>query len=363
VATLLADPPAGPSSQQAPPGSPGSSPEAPAASAPRRQCVRCGAPLAPAQDWCTSCGAGAPGSLGRSVPGWRAAAAVLAALAVLVAGAATAGYAALHKSSRRSSTSAARALAAVPAAPVTPAAPVPPVSTPKVPRIGPPTTIKPAIPLKAPKIPPLGAVAPKPIKPPAVTSPPSAVTSPRKATKGGGTTPTATTKKDGGNNNTPVPVSVSEQPSAMLLDTNAASTYNPSGQPAGNFGDPRLAIDGDTSTGWTARVDPAGAPKLAEGLLIDLNSPQRVSALRLVTSTPGMAVQVYAANGSSAPATITDPGWAALSRTLVAHKKRLRIGLSDASHSHRFVLLWISRAPSAASAHVSVNELELFPPK
>ena len=359
MATLLADPPAGPSAQQTPPATPGSSPEMRDAYGPQRQCARCGAPLAPGQDWCTGCGTGAPGSLGDSSSGWRAAAAVLGALAVLVAGAATAGYAALHKSPRHSSTSPARSLAAVPAAPVSPtpgqpATPVPPGSTPKVPPIGAPTTIKPAIPLKTPNIP-VPAVTPKPAKAPIVSSPP-------KAPKGGGTTPAATPKKGAGRN-TGVPVSVSEQANAMLLDTNAASTYNPSGQPAGNFGDPRLAIDGDTSTGWTARVDPANAPNMAAGLLIDLNSSQRVSALLLVTSMPGVTVQVYGANGSSAPASITDPGWAALSRSLVPHKKRLRIGLSDAAHSHRFVLLWISRAPSATSTRVSVNELELFPPK
>src|SRR5204863_1384001 len=137
--------------------------------------------------------------------------------------------------------------------PAQPATPVPPVSTPKVPPIGAPTTIKPAIPLKTPKIP-LPAITPKPAKAPVVSSPP-------KPPKGGGTTPAATPKKGAGGN-TRVPVSVSEQASAMLLDTNAASTYNPSSQPAGNFGDPRLAIDGDTSTGWTARVDPASAPNM-----------------------------------------------------------------------------------------------------
>ena len=100
-----------------------------------------------------------------------------------------------------------------------------------------------------------------------------------------------------------------------------------------------------------------------EGLLIDLNSPQRVSALALVTSTPGMTIQIYGANGTSAPASITDPAWTRLSGSMIDRKKRLRISLASATHAHRFVLLWISRARSASSARVTVNELELFPPK
>jgi len=359
VPTLLADPPAGPGARQAPPPAPDSPQDGQPAPEAQRQCAKCGAPLAAGQDWCTNCGAGAPGSLGALSPGWRSAAAVLTALAVLIAGAATAGYAALHKSKgTSSSTRPAGALAAVPgapAAPVQPATPVPPAATAKPPPIGAPTTIKPVIPLKTPKLP-LGGVTPKLPKTPAVSAPPPAVK------VGGNTTPSTTTKKSHAKA-APVPVSVSEPASAILLDTDAASTYNPYGHPVGNYGDPRLAIDGDTSTGWTARVEPAGAPNMAEGLLIDLNSPQRVSAVALVTSTPGMTIQIYGANGTSAPASITDPAWSRLSGSMIDRKKRLRISLTSATRAHRFVLLWISRAPSASSARVTVNELELFPPK
>ena len=42
-----------------------------------------------------------------------------------------------------------------------------------------------------------------------------------------------------------------EQP--ILLDTNAASTYNPYNYPESEFGDPSLVIDGETGTAWTAR--------------------------------------------------------------------------------------------------------------
>jgi hypothetical protein len=152
----------------------------------------------------------------------------------------------------------------------------------------------------------------------------------------------------------------------MLLDTNAASTYNPYAYPAGDFGDPSLTIDGDTSTAWTAQVDPAVAPKMAEGVLIDLKTARKLSALGLTTSSPGMMIQVYGANGATPPTSITAPAWVKLSPNVVEKSKHVRLKLHAPNKAFRFVTLWISRAPAAsvgtpqAPGHVSVNELELF---
>ena len=57
-----------------------------------------------------------------------------------------------------------------------------------------------------------------------------------------------------------------------MLDTNAASVYNPYNYPASLFGDPGLAIDNEESTAWTAQVQAENAPKMAEGLLLDLKN-------------------------------------------------------------------------------------------
>ena len=87
-----------------------------------------------------------------------------------------------------------------------------------------------------------------------------------------------------------------------------------------------------------------------------------------------MTVQVYGANGHTLPASITDSAWIALSPSLLAKKKHVRIefgGSTKASkqaakRAYRYVTLWSSNAPAAsvgsaqASGHVSVNELELF---
>jgi hypothetical protein len=326
----------------------------------QRNCVNCAAPLAPGQDWCLQCGAGAPGSLGAG--GWRSSAAVLGATAVLVLGAAVAAYAALTHSSPKART---LTITVAQAPPVTPPATTTPITPSKATT---PQTVKPVLPhgtVKPPKIP-LTAVVPKP----SVTTPKIPANVP-----GATPTPSSTTKQPSSavaNGTTPSESTAGQAPSesqqaAILLDTNAASTYNPYDLPAAGFGDPSLAIDGDPTTAWTAQVNPATAPKMAEGLLINLKSPQRLSTAIVVTSTPDMTIQVYGANTSEPPASITDPAWVTLSASIVDKKKDLRIALRHSARAFRFVTLWISQAPAAsigteqAPGHVSVNELELFP--
>jgi hypothetical protein len=303
--------------------------------------------MAGGQDWCLQCGAGAPGSLG--TPGWRAAATILGVVAVLVLGAAAAAFAALSKGAGKAPmVTKTVAQASVPTA-TTPAAGTPGAlgSTPKA------TTTLPLGTVKPPKIP-LTAVTPK-------ASEKTTTTTPTTETKTGTTNTTSTST-------TPSEKTDEEsQQSAILLDTNAASTYNPYEYPASGFGDPSLAIDGDPSTAWTAQVIAASAPKMAQGLLIDIKAKEKVAVLELITSTPGMTVQVYGANGHTAPSTITAPAWTPLSRPELAKKKHLRIALRDSSKAFTFIALWISKAPESstpeAPGHVDVNELELFPPK
>jgi hypothetical protein len=285
-------------------------------------------------------------------------AAVLSAVALLVAGAAVAAYAALSETSSR----ARPASSALARTPVTPprgsSAALPPTSAttppPTVPKIGavhkrlPPLVKAPAVPLVS------SNTTPASTTPANTTTHPATTTAP--ATKH--TTKHTTTTTTPSSGTTPAE-KLSE---AILIDTNAGSTYNPDGLPASGFGDPALAIDGETATAWTARVPPATAPRLDAGLLIDLKSAQRLSKLELITSTPGMSVQVFASAAPAAPASITTPGWVRLSKVVVA-KHTSRIALSNSKESFRFVALWISKAPTsgAGTGRVSVNEVELFP--
>jgi hypothetical protein len=160
----------------------------------------------------------------------------------------------------------------------------------------------------------------------------------------------------------------SEQPNPILLDTDAASTYNPSNYPATGFGDPALAIDGEPTTAWTAQVQASSFPNMAEGLLIDLRSPTKLASLELATPTRGMTVQVYGAKGAKAPALIVDPGWTQLSGSHVLKKKITRLKLRTEGRAFRFVVMWVTKAPPAsrgtaqAPGHVALSEAALYPP-
>ncbi len=368
MATSLADsPPAPPSAGEASTnGSKGTAHEPPAAAAPRaaggRTCARCATALAAGQDWCLECGAGAPGSLG--TPSWRSAAVALGVVAVLVLGAAAAAVAALGKGAAKAPV-VVKTVAQAPtpttttpgATTITPGA----TTTPGV--LGQITKAKSPLPLgtvKPPKIP-LTAVTPKASEKAATTP----TTETKRTTTATSTTPAGSSPSGSGAG--AEKTSEESQQAAILLDTNAAKTYDPYGYPAAEFGDPSLAIDGDPSTAWTAQVNPATGGKMAEGLVFDLKGQQKVAALQLLTSTPGMRIQVYGANVKTTPESITDPAWSPLSSPRTVKKKSVRIALRDSNRAFTFITVWISQAPQSevgtpeAPGHVDVNEVELFP--
>jgi hypothetical protein len=305
--------------------------------------------MVPGQDWCLQCGAGQPGSASSS--SWRSAATLIGLAVVLALGATAAAFAALDKEKHKPATvtmTVAQAPAPTSTTPTTPATTPLPI-TPSVKTNLPPSAVKP------PKIPLTATPMPK-----TPTVPANTTTAPAPS----GETPT--TSKTTPSNTTGSPAEESKQAS-ILLDTNAASTYNPYNYPESDFGDPSLTIDGDTTTGWSAVVEPATAPKMADGVLIDLKTPHKLAALELITPTPGMTVQVYATAAATAPSSITDPAWTPVSHLQVISKKHVRIKLRDQKKSFTNVVLWISGAPAksvgtpAAPGHVSVNEVELFP--
>ncbi|HEV3070138.1 MAG TPA: hypothetical protein VGY76_01780 [Solirubrobacteraceae bacterium] len=328
---------------------------------PARTCNNCGATLAEDQGWCLQCGTGAPGSLERERD-WRPLAALAAAGAILLAGAGTAAYAALSQKPAKPPTHV--LIAQVPAAATTtPTAPStlntpPPTTTPRTSTLGgalgaggngssrtglPSSTIRP------PKLP---AVVPTPRLPSRSTL-----------------LPTNTGSTPASEPNLPVktPTTGATEPTnpasnPILLDTNAASTYNPSGYPASYFGDPALAIDGETSTAWTAQVEPKVAPLMAAGLALDLKTARHLGTLEIHTSTPGMTIEVFGANGSKLPPTILDPAWTKLTPSHLVKKKTASIKLSTGGKAFRFIVLWFTKAPASSPEKVSLGELVLYPP-
>ncbi|HXQ00611.1 MAG TPA: hypothetical protein VN845_11185 [Solirubrobacteraceae bacterium] len=335
----------------------------PEQSAEPRACAKCGSPMQEGQDWCLQCGASTPGSLrGGGGPGWRTGVAILGVTAVLVCGAAVAAYAALNKTKPKSAV-----VALVVKTSTTSVTPTPTPGTPSAtPTPGTPTTVKAGqkIPLQTP--------TPKSssgesgesaglFPPESKTTATPKATTPTKTTEESTKAASEKTGDEGSETKTG-----EEAPSPILLDTNAASVYNPYSFPATLFGDPSLAIDGEVKTAWTAQVQASVAPKMAEGVVLDLNSPQKLGSATVITTTTGVTVEIYGANGSTLPTTISSPEWARLVGLKVLKKKTTPLKLKTKGKSYRYVLLWLAKAPAgstaAAPGTVSINELELFPP-
>jgi hypothetical protein len=300
------------------------------------------------QDWCLQCGAGAPGSLGSGGPGWRTGIAILGTTGLLVVGASVAAYAALTKPKPKPK------VVAVAIKPATPATTTPLPGTASSTAPGIPTTVTPA-----PKIP-TQTPTPTSSEPAAPVFPEETKTSsPTKST-------TESTAKEESSKEKTESGSNSEPPSPILLDTNAASVYNPYSYPASLFGDPSLAIDGEAKTAWTAQVQPEKAPHMAEGLLLDLKSPQKLGTAAVKTSTTGATIEIYGANGATLPASITDTAWTRLVGLKVLKKKGTTFKLKTKGKKFRYVVLWLVKAPATSTAakpgDVAINEFELFPP-
>lgn len=283
-----------------------------------KPCPNCGAALAPGQNWCLECGSAVPGRLGRS-GGLRASLGIVSITLLLVCGAVAAAYAALSSSASKA-TKAPVTVATTPAPPSpAPAAPPAPANAKRtLPKL-PPRPAATATPKPAPAKP--APVASKPAKP--------------------------TTK----------PAPAKPAPSGpIVLDTNAASTYNPYNYAPSTFGDPALTVDGDATTAWTYQLDPAAGGKTAAGVVLDLKTPLRVRQIKLITRSPGMTAEFYGASGAL-PVSIIDPNW-----THLATRRHLRstqtVALKTAGRSFRYLLIWIAHAPSGhVKGAVDIAEL------
>jgi hypothetical protein len=307
------------------------------------------------QDWCLQCGTGKPRSLGGG-PGWRTGLAILGTTAVLVCGAAVAAYAALNKTKPKHVV-----VALVVKTPTTSATPTTPTATPTP---GTPTTVK-----AAPKIP-LQTATPKSssgeseglFPPESKTTSTPTTSTPTKTTEESKKAPSEKASESEASETK----TGAEAPSPILLDTNAASVYNPYSFPASLFGEPSLAIDGEASTAWTAQVQASVAPQMAEGLVLDLKSPQKLGSAAVKTTTTGVTVEIYGANGSTLPTTINTPAWVRVVGLKVLKKKTTTLKLKTKGKSYRYIVLWLAKAPPTSTAanpgSVSINELELFPP-
>jgi hypothetical protein len=337
-----------------------------------------------AQDWCMQCGAARPGLLSRR-PGWLTAAGVLAVTVLLVAGASVAAYAALSKHTKahkrlalRPTTVSPTTTPGVPSTttPTTPTAPVTP---------GTPTTPSGAVPPKIPTQTPTPEGGSKGsanelLFPPeekgsnAGKSAKAGKSSKAKGSGGKGSSEGLTgggveegSKGEGSAGSGAGSGSAEpEGPEPILLDPNAASTYNPNAYPSSLFGDPSLTIDGDASTAWATEVQSSLAPQVNAGVVLDLRTAQKLGTVTIKTRTPGMTIEMYGANGHNVPALLTDSTWKKLHGPRLLKKKKVTVKLATKGAAYRFVLLWIVKAPASSTSadpgNVAIRELELFPP-
>ncbi|MEA2373358.1 MAG: hypothetical protein QOH12_3752, partial [Solirubrobacteraceae bacterium] len=172
------------------------------------------------------------------------------------------------------------------------------------------------------------------------------------------TTPT-TTVKPKTTTTTPTTGVPSATSAKILLDTDAATTYNPYSLPPGGFGDPAKAIDGDGQTTWTYQLDSSTSGKTLVGLAINLKSKQTVRSITIATPSPGMTVEFYGATGSELPVSITDPGWAHLA-TRTAITGQTTVKLRSAAKGLHYLLVWITHAPSGVTTGtLGVSELSV----
>jgi hypothetical protein len=322
------------------------------------------------QDWCLQCGAGKPGSLG-SGPSWRTGLAILGVTALLVCGASVAAVAALEKTKPKPKVAVVAVRSGVSTAPPT-TTPVTPGATPgtATPVPGTPTTVKsapPKIPLQTPTPDSTGANAEANN---ALFPPETKTTSTTKTTHAKTTSePSKGSSEEGGGSEggSEPKSSGSEPPSPILLDTNAATVYNPYNYPTSLFGDPSLAIDGEASTAWTAQVQASVAPKMAEGLVLDLKSAHKLGSVAVKTTTTGITVEVYGSNAHTPPTSISDPEWKRLVGLKVLKKKTTSLALKANGKGYRYIVLWLAKAQASSTAaspgSVSIDEFELFPPK
>jgi hypothetical protein len=301
-----------------------------------------------AQDWCLHCGAGASGAI-HPRPSWRSLLSVAVIALLLAVGAAAAAYAALNEKS------AARKTVVASAPPASTPVPSTPSTIPSTPQ----TTSTPSI--SEPGTP---SVVPEPSTPPTIPlSTPTPSTPQTTSTANEEPTNTNTQgKTETGSSETG---SSSKEVAPLVLDTNAAATYNPNNYPATDFGEPELAIDGDPTTAWTAAVQPESAPQMAAGLLIDLKSPQKLSKFTLISPSKGMTIEIYGTEAKQPPTTTTEKSWVKFVRARVIKKNKTKIVLRKPSKAFRFVLLWLIKAPPSSTptepGQVKVDELTLFP--
>jgi serine/threonine-protein kinase len=164
-----------------------------------------------------------------------------------------------------------------------------------------------------------------------------------------------------GNLNVKAPSSSSTSGGAALkqvrLCQSCAFGFNPLGTPANEHPDASLAIDNQVGTAWTTQTYYSGTlNKAGVGLYVDARPTTAARVLRLITTTPGFSVTVYARKNQPPPIW-PESGWTKISApTVVSHNQDIR--LTSSGTKYRFYLVWITSLGGHPS--LSLDEVTLY---
>jgi hypothetical protein len=154
---------------------------------------------------------------------------------------------------------------------------------------------------------------------------------------------------------------------AVPLSQTAAHGYNPFGTGPENRDRIQNVVDGDPNTYWSTEQYYGGtlqkAGGVGTGLYLDASPGVVAKAIEIQTTTPGFAVQVYAADSEPPTLPYGDPtplvarGWRGPfgASASVAGRQRIRLGVS---HPFRYYLLWLTALPPGEQS-ASISDVTL----
>jgi serine/threonine-protein kinase len=152
------------------------------------------------------------------------------------------------------------------------------------------------------------------------------------------------------------------------LSQTAAHDYNPFGTGPENRDRIQNVVDSDPNTSWSTEQYYGGTLQkpggVGTGLYIDASPGVIAKAIEIDTTTPGFAVQVYAAGseppslpyGDSTP--LVARGWRGPfgASSSVAGRQRIRLGVS---RPFRYYLLWLTTLPAGRQS-ASISGITLY---
>lgn len=137
-----------------------------------------------------------------------------------------------------------------------------------------------------------------------------------------------------------------------LLEIANVESFDPDGDGEEHSEEAPLAADGDDGTGWGSETydDPLGLIKEGIGLVFDLGASQEVTSVELLTSTPGLAIELRA--GDAAPAEADDAD--VVSRTEAAARVE---EIEVEGVRARYWIVWITQLPGDGTGTAQIEEV------